>query len=329
LFSSVYTSTFAAVSGTQWVWGLLNGLILDGPSLSGTPRILGNGAALSIAGSTANTAIAIASGHILYFDPTDTTPEGSIAFTSRIIQLSSDGGVLAAFSEDATLLNIYSLPSGTVSNTFSYPFLGQTSLEGFTLSSSGAILEQVKEIQNSGCLLQVTPLSGSPTIWSTILAPPGYSCGSMLFSPNGTLIAIMDGAEFPSNSATIYQNGQQVATVPGAAVGWIDNGRLLVNQYTRTTSGDSYYSGCTIFDPTGVVLANPPLPELGGIQPITSDTVYAPNRNAIYSLSTGQATWTSPYPPDSGNNAGISWIGAIAGPYVVFESEGRVIAVKY
>ncbi|MGA8728372.1 MAG: hypothetical protein WB608_06440, partial [Terracidiphilus sp.] len=87
-------------------------------------------------------------------------------------------------------------------------------------------------------------------------------------------------------------------------------------------------SGCTIYTAAGTVIATPPLPELLNIQPVTSDTVYDPSRNAIYSLLTGQATWTSPYPPDSGN-AGVAWIGAVSGPYVVFESEGRVIAVKY
>jgi hypothetical protein len=187
---------------------------------------------------------------------------------------------LAASSQDGTLLNLYSIPSRTV--------------------------------------------SACPINWSDI---PFYEplCGSNLLSPDGTLIAVPDDTV---ETVTIFKNDQQVATVPGAAVGWIDNGRLLVNQYTQTANGP-VYSGCTIYSSTGTVLATPPLPELGGIQTVTSDTVYAPNLNAIYSLTTGQATWTSPYPPDSWNNPGTAWLGAISGPYVVFESEGRVIAVKY
>ena len=327
---------FAAVSSTEWVAGFANGLILDGAGLpSNTPRYFGIGSALSIAGSTANTAIATGNGQILYFDPANTTSEGSVSLTSGKVALSSDGTVLATSSQDETLLRIESLPSGTVNDTFSYP--GQASpglLFDFTLSSSGATLAQAMGWQDpntglSKCSVQVSPASGSPIIWSSAFSAFYEDlCGPILLSPDGTLSAVNDDTVAVSNIVTIYQGGHQIATVAGAAVGWIDNGRLLVNQYTQTANGP-VYSGCTIYGSTGAILATPPLPELGGVQTVTSDTVYAPNRNAIYSLTTGQATWTSPYPPDSWNNSGTAWLGAISGPYVVFESEGRVIAVKY
>jgi hypothetical protein len=96
--------------------------------------------------------------------------------------------------------------------------------------------------------------------------------------------------------------------------------------YDSTTLQDVYI-GSTIYSPTGAKLATPPLPELQSVQPVTSDTVHSPEQNTIYSLSSGEKVWTSPYltndpylPPK---------LGAIAGPYVVFEFEGRVIAVKY
>jgi len=316
---------FAAVSGTEWVTGFANGLILDGASLSSSnPRYFGIGSALSIAGSTANTAIATGAGQILYFDPGNTTSEGSVSLTSGKVALSSDGTVLAASSQDGSLLNIYSIPSGTVTGTFSYPAPAGL-LSDFTLSGSGATLAQARR----GCSVQVSPTSGSPIIWSDTFLPYYEDlCGPILLSPDGTLIAVNDDTVAVSKIVTIYQNGQQVATVPGAAVGWIDNGRLQVNQYTQTANG-SVYSGCTIYSSTGSVLATPPLPELGAIQTVTSDTVYAPNRNTIYSLTTGQETWTSPYPPDSWNNFGTAWLGTISGPYVVFESGDKVIAVKY
>jgi hypothetical protein len=231
---------------------------------------------------------------------------------------------LAASSQDGSLLNIYSIPSGTVTGTFSYPAPAGL-LSDFTLSGSGATLAQARR----GCSVQVSPTSGSPIIWSDTFLPYYEDlCGPILLSPDGTLIAVNDDTVAVSKIVTIYQNGQQVATVPGAAVGWIDNGRLQVNQYTQTANG-SVYSGCTIYSSTGSVLATPPLPELGAIQTVTSDTVYAPNRNTIYSLTTGQETWTSPYPPDSWNNFGTAWLGTISGPYVVFESGDKVIAVKY
>ena len=67
-----------------------------------------------------------------------------MGLSSGELEMSSDGSVLAASSQDGTLLNIYSLPSGIVSENFLY--LSQSppeSLSEFTLSVSGKILGQV------------------------------------------------------------------------------------------------------------------------------------------------------------------------------------------
>ncbi len=113
-------------------------------------------------------------------------------------------------------------------------------------------------------------------------------------------------------------------------MGWLDNARLLVNQYAVPTDEDYItYSGCTIYSPTGAALATPPLPELLSIQPVTSDTVYSPARNAIYSLTTGKPTWIGPYPPDAGNPNGHAWMGAVSGGNIVFVWNGLVVAVPY
>ena len=136
-------------------------------------------------------------------------------------------------------------------------------------------------------------------------------------------------------------------------MGWIDSSRLLVNHYTYEffpptpfrgpTPPLTVYSGCTIVGPSGTVLAAPPLPELRSIQPLTSDTVYEPNQNVIYSLVTGQPIWTNPYPQDPDSSgylpgspgslslgfADLERIGAVSGAYVVYLSKGQVIAVQY
>lgn len=307
---------FAAASNTEWVIAFASqGVILDGASLSsGSPRFFGNGLGLSITGGAGRAAIATGLGKIFYFDPADTTPEGSIGLTSGRLELSTDGSVLAASSQDGTLLNIYSIPSGTVSYAFSYPATGL--LSGFTLSGSGTTLGQIQ-----GSTLEVTPVSGTPVILSLTPSPST----TVLLSPDGTLAAMnrSTGGLYPTLTVAVYLNGQQISTISGTAVGWIDNGRLLVNSYGLVPPivMRLSYTGCAIYSPTGTVLGTPPLPELGSIQPVTSDTIYAPGWNAIYSLTTGKTTWTNPYSAGSG--------GAIAGPYVVFESEGRVIAVKY
>ncbi|MFZ0392557.1 MAG: putative Ig domain-containing protein [Terracidiphilus sp.] len=335
--------TFAALSANQWVAGIgsccaspSSGLIVDGASLpSSNPRYLGIGAALSIAGSSNNVAIATAGGQIFYFDPASTTSQGSVSLTGGNVQLSSDGSVLAASSQDDSLLNVYSLPSGTLSNSFA--FTAQSApglLTDFNLAASGATIAQIETFGTSGSSpgysLEIEPVSGSPTILSLAPSPSG----TVLLSPDGTLAALnvltVQTTSMQSNysfSVPIYQNGQLIATLGDVAVGWIDNGRLLLNQYVPNPQ-DAYavvYSGCTIVSPTGATVASCSLPELQSIQPVTSDEVYVPNQNTIYSLTTGQATWTSPYPPDP------PWIsgGAISGPYVVFEWQGQVIAVMY
>ncbi|MFZ1087376.1 MAG: Ig domain-containing protein [Terracidiphilus sp.] len=348
--------TFAAVSASQWVAGIMgnwevedvkvgtSGLIVDGASLpSATPRYLGGvGAALSIAGSSNNVAIATGSGQVLYFDPADPTQQGSLSLTSGNVLFSSDGSLLEAWSQDGSLLNIYSLPSGTVTDTFNFSATGV--LSNYNLSASGTTVGQIDNIADENYLaydkyLEITPGSGS----STILSLPIYEWNSPLISPDGTL-----AAETTGMTVTIYKNSKLIGTVGGAgsfvgwiAIGWIDNNRLLVNEYAFSSPlppalPATVYAGCNIVSLTGEVLAAPPLRELHSIQPITSDTVYEPISNAIYSLTTGQAVWTSPYPQDP-FSPGSVWahfadqdrIGAISGPYVVYESDGEIIAVRY
>ena len=340
---------FAAMSATQWVAGLgswgrfgISGLIVDGASLrSSNPRYLGIGGALSITGSSNNVAIATGSGQVFYFNPANTTPQGSISLTSGNAQLSSDGSVLAASSQDDSLLNIYSLPSGTLSSTFAYSAQSAPGLlTDFDLSASGGTVAQIETFGTNGnspnYSLQIKPVSGSPTILSLAPSPSG----SVVLSPDGTLAALnVLTIETKSTyavfnySVPIYQNGQLIATLGDVAVGWIDNGRLLLNHYVQNPQNpfSTVYSGCSIVSPTGAAVASCSLPELHSIQPVSSDTVYEPNQNAIYSLTSGQTVWTSPYPPDPGTQVyGTgAWLGAVSGPYVVYESEGQVIAVTY
>jgi hypothetical protein len=108
-------------------------------------------------------------------------------------------------------------------------------------------------------------------------------------------------------------------------VGWIDNGRLLVDNFTPTSNSPLLqYSGSTIYSPTGTVLASPALPALSSIQTVTANTVYSPEFNAIYSLTTGAATWTGTPPP-----ANLQPIGAIAGAYAVVIFGTQVVAEPY
>jgi hypothetical protein len=89
----------------------------------------------------------------------------------------------------------------------------------------------------------------------------------------------------------------------------------------------------TICDLQGNVISSPSLPPLGpasqpngpnpGVSIIGTDKIYSVGRNAIYSLSTGSAVWTTT-DPLNGNGQG-----AIAGSYAVFASGHRVLAESF
>jgi hypothetical protein len=323
-------TAYAATSSSQWIVGNFRGAVLDGASLSGAPRYLALGAAWSIAGATGRAAVSTASGTNFYFDPSVTTQEGTISFSSRKLALSSDGTVLAASSANGDIynfdidrtLNIYSLPSGALTNSFPYTANTSPWLFDFSLSASGTLLGQVLATETSlgtSYTRQVTATTGGATIWSD----QGQDRNNpILLSPDGTLIAVSNGTPSFLSATIIYKNGTLLTAVPGFAIGWIDNNRILVNSYTSpANSSPPYtYSGCAIYDTTGAKIATPALPELHTIQTVTSDSVYSPELNSIFSLTTGQATWISPY-----NNK----VGAVSGPYVVFEAASQVFVDSY
>jgi hypothetical protein len=312
---------YAAGSSSQWVVGNAFGALLDGASLAATPKYFGHGNAWSIAGNSNRVAISTAIGEILVFDPSGPTLDETIWFPSGKLALSSDATVLGAsatakndqYTTDRTL-NFYSLPSGNVIKSFPYVFQdGQPDLLNFALAGSGAtIAQETGTSQNSTWSYgrRVSAISGSPVIWSdtpTTLNSVIVGASTVALSPDGTLIGVSNYAG-GSYSTNILHNGSLVTAVAGVGIGWIDDGRILVNQYSGTPSS----TGSSIYSAAGVLLAAPALPELKTIQTVTTDSVYDPSHNAIYSLTNGQPVWTGSF--------GGSGLGAVAGSYVIYQS---------
>jgi Putative Ig domain len=332
-----YTSAYAGISGSQWLVGSRWGVLLDGTSIAGTPRYFGYGAAWSIAGSSPLVAVATASGVILYFDAATNARKGTINFSSSQIALSSDGSVLAAAGDqfDAQFhsdwsINIYSLPSGSGINSwpYSYPANAQSAILPFeiTLSGSGTALGQVLGTLNGvtgawTCSRQVTAVTGGPVLWSDTFTPVLPCLGLPIrLSPDGTKVAVSNN-KFATSATNVYSNGTLVTAVPGWAVGWLDDSRILTNSYTLTNGNPDPYSGSTIYNSSGTKLVDLPLPELQSLQIVSADSVYDPGSNAIYSTTTGLATWTSASPPTG--------VGALAGSNVVFGSGSQVLVQPY
>ncbi len=335
------TTAYAASSADQWVVGNSSGALLDGASLSTTPRFFGYGAAWSVAGGSGRVAIATAIGQILVFDPSQNTLEQTIGFSAGKLALSADGNVLGAMESDngypyqaAPTLNFYSLPSGNLISTFPYSVQsGQTNLFDFTLAASASTIGQVtRTFQNVWTVTrQVTPLAGGSPIWSDTQASGGEP---IMLSPDGTLIGVSSGSpQNPpaANAVTnIIQNGTLITAVPGEAVGWIDNTRILVDQYIARAdpTAPTIFTNATIYSPGGVLLSTPPLPAMVSIQPITSDTIFDPGSSSIYSVTTGQITWTATYPVKLYPYPSFH-IGAVAGPYVVYPSGHTIVEEAY
>jgi hypothetical protein len=336
-----YLSAYAAVSGSQWLAGNLWGAILDGASLGGTRRYLGYGAAFSIAGSSQRAAIATASGRILYFDATTSTQEGTITFASSQLAMSSDGSVLAAAADQNggidRSINIYSLPSGTLSHSWPYTVIdptpqGEVLPFEISLSGSGTVLGQVLATFNSqggggvSCSRQVTAANGGPVLWSdtfmTGANPFLTACAGLpvRLSPDGSGVAVSNNLSATSGT-NIYSNGTLVTAVPGWVVGWLDNNRILVNNYMMMNGAMPQYLSSAIYSSTGAKLAAPALPQLLSLDVVSADSVYDPGSNAIYSTTTGMTIWSSA--------SATLRVGAIAGANVVFASGSQVLVQPY
>jgi hypothetical protein len=334
--SPVPVEMYGAASASQWLFGNQWGVVVDGQSLGGTPRYFGYGAAWSIAGSPSRVVVGTASGRILYVDAATGALEGTINnFSSNKLALSSDGTILAASNATGNFggpgsLIIYSLPSGAVTSSFSYPCdTTGACLFDFTLSGSGTALGLATYDPSIGCTRQVSALTGGAVLWSDTL----QSCQPIRLSPDGSEVAVAD-TKSATSGTKIYAHGTLVTAVPGWVVGWLDDSRILVNNYNDNAIPPDF-AGASIYSSSGIKLgdlANSPFPELPrpgvnndahAFDIVSADSVYDPSSNAVYSTVSGMATWTS----DGGIEVG--GIGAIAGANVVFASDNRLLSQPY
>lgn len=325
------TQAYGATSASQWLLGNMHGVILDGTSIAGTPRYFGFGQAWSIAGSGPRLAVATASGTILYFNAGTNAQEGAVNFSSSQVELSSDGSVLAAaanqndgqYSDDRSI-HIFSLPSGSLTNSFPYSYASFAQGSGplpfaITLSDSGAALGTILGTfsQFWSCTRQVTAVTGGPVIWSDSFTDTDPCDGAPIrISPGGTKVAV-SSLKSANTGTHIYNNGTLLTAVPGWAVGWLDDSRILVNNYVAVCCTTLAYGGSEFFNSSGTDLGASPLPELQSLQVVSADSVYDPTSNSIYSTTTGMVTWTSESPSTG--------MGAVAGSNVIFASGSQVV----
>ena len=329
LATGVGTAPYAAVSASQWVFGTGGGAVVDGASLASTTRYFGYGSVSSIAGGTGYFAVATASGNILYFNSATFALEGTIPFSATKVVLSSDGTLLVADGSSSGssggAVNVYSLPAGNLTYTWPYPESapGTPRPIDIELSGSGNVLGQVLEAGDTDLgTVEASAPTGGPTILS-ISGSTGSDVNSapLRISPDGTLIA----ASLASGT-NLYLNGSLVTAFTGLAGGWMDNSRLVVNNYTQASStSTATYTSCTIYGPNGTPTGGAcALPSaVSQFQPVTTDTIYVPAANRVLSVSTGSVTWMS------GDPATGSPASAVAGSQVIFVSGIGLLAQTY
>jgi hypothetical protein len=324
---------FTANSANQWAVGGDDGVILDGASISPTARYFGYGQVRSIAANSSYIALALGNGTIPYFSTSSLDSVNTINSYSSSLAMSSTGSVLAALS--GSTLNIYSLPSGSVSS--SWPPQGSAGtfpLSTFTMSADGSTLGLIFVDPNSGhTTREVVPTAGGAAIWSD---SPSSSFGFIQLSPDGSMFAVSDYFF----SARLFTGGQVTASLPGNTLGWIGSSHFLTNVF-NSQGAYTLYSGNAIYDKTGTLTSKVNIPLIplnsvvpgGGnypgpvyypptsVLPISSSSIYYPPQNTIYSLTTGSPLYTSPL-----TSTGV---GAIAGSQVVFATNNRVVVDTY
>jgi Putative Ig domain len=303
--------SYAATDASHWFVGNQSGVVMKGTGAPAAVSLFDYGKVTSIAGSPTRFAVSTASGRIVFFDSATHVVEDTIRAFSNQLQLSSDGTVLASRSNDVV---IYSLPSKAVTKTFTYPGAPpgeiSLSLDGTVIGQSGG------QFGTPGH--QVTSIDGATAIYTDTTGT-----GQVRLAPNsGNPFAINATPLLADKGGgvQIFNNAALAGALDGYAVGWIDAQHLLVNTYELVDRQGVQFVSAAIFSPTGSKIADSPLPELAGLQPLNADSIYSQDLNEILAPITGTVSWMAPLPN--------SKIGAVAGSSVVFVSGASVIALS-
>jgi hypothetical protein len=107
--------------------------------------------------------------------------------------------------------------------------------------------------------------------------------------------------------------------VAGSAVGWLDEGHLLLQKCAAGSSGTVNYSGTIICDPRGTVLSTPPLPEITSFDAITSTLVFSHKEQTLYDVASGAVV----------SSTGLGSPSTAAGPFIVSVAGHSLLATRH
>jgi|GEM_PF-3044591 len=293
-----------------------NGKVLVWNFVSGIRFPLNSGGPLrTIAGSRSLLAVSDASDQITCRDANTLEIKAIIPFAATKLDFSRDGTILAASSTNGTKpMFVYSLPSGDTQDSWT------PGSNYFALSPNGTKLGRGDGSYN-GSYTTTKWYATDLSTWTDTVFESSRAQGPLSLSPDGNSCSIVDMpylySSFTGPSTRVYQNGILVTAIPGRAIGWLDNGKLLVNSYTQS-HGSFNFENCGVYDVNGTFLSSTNLPELTSFQSLNNDAIYSPEKNAVYSLSSGSTLWTTPQT--------YSGIGVVCGPNIVYLSGTRILA---
>jgi len=317
----VRTAPFAGVSSTQWVAGETTGQVLDGAQVA-TPGFFNYGKLVHVVGGASYFAALTQTGQILYFDAGTHDLLGTLNASASKVAISSDGSLL--FAQVPNAVNVYSLPSGALRNSLAIP-PGYTRPD-FLSSGSGNVVVLV----DNASTYTAYPSAGGASLWSL---SGQFDLG--MLSPDGSMFAnsyLPRGPGSGSNT-TFFKNGALVTSHSGTGFGWIDNNRLVVNDYDAKYN--IYVVGHSLYDATGALLGHPRIPaeisfQVADASQAVPDLLFTGEGNVIYSLSRDAITWASatyagvaPYGP------GLPGTAAATAHEAVFEASHFLVAEPY
>jgi len=142
-----------------------------------------------------------------------------------------------------------------------------------------------------------------------------------LLPPGGQAFALVSTNSTPQTTRIYTRTGTLVTAVTGKGIVWMDDNRLLTYDSLSTPSGQ-------LFSATGSSLGTVNLPAMGNVNVVGTDGLYSTVQNSIYSVTTGNVTWTGSFPAalDGAFGDNNSRLGSVASGYVVYLSGHEVIA---
>jgi len=304
----IRTTAFGGTGSGPWAIGTVEGFVVDRDDALGPAaerRSLSAGVVTGLAGAPNGTAVlSTASGLlVLTISGNSATIERTLPYHSDQLALTADGATLALTDRDpagsARAVQIVTLSDGSLRHELAGSI-------GFSLSPAG---DAIALAQADGSVTY-TDLDGGA------VEARGPNEGTILFSPDGTRVAATKLAGDPpagvrDATTRLYRAGQLTGAVPGVALGWLDQDRVLAATFSWVHS--LTLATDTIYDPSGAVIAELPPSTSSAVTPLGDDQVYVPN--GVIELSSGLMIW-------QGQPAQL---GAVVGPHEVIYVSGAQV----